>query len=415
MAADILLKEITVKGQKDTSDLTQLSGKTMGPDSMGTLVYPLAIGQDSFYPESIKFTVYQRTSANWKNVKKSFTKAVQTLEDAWYQDAHPSDAGSVAQQKVASKAQKEFLAALKDGSLADKGLRWIGEKAQYLQDETMAGPAFDALTGILKSTMSGLNQRTIEEAKQLGSTYLNMPNEITFAEEAMWEGADLGMVGALGKTGTPQAIPSGVLSNFGSLVGGGTGALVGMLAKSIGPAAGAVLGTLGGTNAQKGIEASFSNIANPYKEMTFSGIGFRQFSFNFVFRARNDTEVAMIQKIIERFRFYSKPTYNTTFGSGILNYPQEFRIEFLTKDQMTSSKTSRDRFIPNPHIPQIKMCVCKNVTTNYASQNTWRALKDGHPVEISLALTFEETELITGEDVIGNTEIGRFKGSGGKF
>ena len=62
--------------------------------------------------------------------------------------------------------------------------------------------------------------------------------------------------------------------------------------------------------------------------MTFSGIGFRQFSFNFVFRARNDTEVAMIRKIIERFRFYSKPTYNDRFGSAILNYPQEFLIEF---------------------------------------------------------------------------------------
>ena len=61
-----------------------------------------------------------------------------------------------------------------------------------------------------------------------------MPNEITFAEEAMWEGADLGMVGALAKN-QGQAIPSGTLSNFGSMVGGGTGALVGMLAKSIGP------------------------------------------------------------------------------------------------------------------------------------------------------------------------------------
>jgi hypothetical protein len=235
------------------------------------------------------------------------------------------------------------------------------------------------------------------------------------------------MVGALAKD-QGAGVAAGTLSNFGSLVGGGTGALIGMLHKSIGPGAGAILGTLGGNNAQRGIEASFGNIANPYKEMTFSGIGFRQFSFNFVFRARNEREIIMIRKIIERFRFYSKPTYNDSFGSGILNYPQEFLIQFLTKTEQLSPEsperldekgkgtgkrfTTLDRFVTNPHIPQMKMCVCKNITTNYASQNTWRALKNGHPVEISMALTFEETELITGEDVIGKTEVGRFKNRG---
>ena len=61
------------------------------------------------------------------------------------------------------------------------------------------------------------------------------------------------------------------------------------------------------------------------------------------------------------------------------------------------------------------MCVCKSVTTNFSTQNTWRSLEGGAPVEISLGLTFEETELITGEDVIGETNIGRFKKSGGRF
>ena len=47
--------------------------------------------------------------------------------------------------------------------------------------------------------------------------------------------------------------------------------------------------------------------------------------------------------------------------------------------------------------------------------HAWRSLADGAPVEVSLALAFEETELVTGEDVIGETKIGRFKDSGGKF
>ena len=58
------------------------------------------------------------------------------------------------------------------------------------------------------------------------------------------------------------------------------------------------------------------------------------------------------------------------------------------------------------------MCVCKGVTTNFTSQNTWRALKTGHPVEISLQLQFEETELVTSEDVQGTAQVGRFTGKG---
>ena len=61
------------------------------------------------------------------------------------------------------------------------------------------------------------------------------------------------------------------------------------------------------------------------------------------------------------------------------------------------------------------MWVCKGGTTNFSTQNTWKSLKDGAPVEISLGLTFEETELVTGEDVIGETKIGRFKNSQGTF
>ena len=74
-----------------------------------------------------------------------------------------------------------------------------------------------------------------------------------------------------------------------------------------------------------------------------------------------------------------------------------------------------DKYETNSYIPQIKMCVCKGVTTNFSTQNTWKSLENGAPVEIQLGLTFEETELVTGEDVIGETRIGRFKDSGGRF
>ena len=176
---------------EEEKDITRLSGKTMGADSKGTLVYPLDIGPDNFYPESIKFTVYQRTSANWENVKIKLADAVTTLENQWNNEINTPDRPSPDGTKIpltkSQKEKQEFLESIKSGKLVDKGLRALGEIADYLKNETMGGAALEGVQDILSEATHGLNQRTIETAEQLGSTYLNMPNEITFAEDINWE------------------------------------------------------------------------------------------------------------------------------------------------------------------------------------------------------------------------------------
>jgi hypothetical protein len=371
------------------------------------LVYPIDMDGQSFYPESIKFTVYKRESATleavekatltaWKNFGTEAEKAMGTIKPA---------GGGKAQMKHIEITQA--ATAIKNSTDSKGAVRLFETVMEYIKDKTYAGEAITAAGKIFTEIFKGLNLKNIREnLETLDYIYLNMPNEISFAEPVAWEGHDLGMVGALGKNS--GGVSAGLLSNFSNIIGGGTGALIGALGGLKYAGGGLLLGMLGGTSMQKGIESSFANVANPYKEMTFSGIGFREFSFNFVFRARSQTEVKVIQNIIQTFRRYSKPTYAND-GSGILNYPEEFYIEFLTK------KENEDKFVTNEYIPQMKMCVCKGVTTNFSSQNTWRSLQGGAPVEISLALVFEETELVTAEDVMGATNIGRFAGSQGRF
>ena len=361
------------------------------------LVYPIDMDGQSFYPESIKFTVYKRESASLEAVKKATLTAWKEFGEG------KTPQGGIESQKKYMEAQDAVVASEKGEGGA---VRLFATVMEYIKDKTYAGEAAVALNKIFTEITMGLNLKTRENLKTLDYIYLNMPNEISFAEPVAWEGTDLGMVGAVGKNSGGAS--AGLLSNFSNIIGGGAGALIGALGGMKYAAGGALLGVLSGTSLQKGIESSFANIANPYKEMTFSGIGFREFSFNFVFRARSQTEVTIIQNIIQTFRRYSKPTYAND-SSGILNYPEEFYIEFLTK------KENEDKFVTNEYIPQMKMCVCKGVTTNFSSQNTWRSLQGGAPVEISLALAFEETELVTAEDVMGATNIGRFANSQGRF
>jgi hypothetical protein len=374
------------------------------------LVYPIDMDGQSFYPESIKFTVYKRESASleasavtvknqWNELKKQFgSEAIKKIVN---------DKDGADENNVASNKQKDAMKALNADDFTGNGLKVIQNFISYIENKTLAGFLGTGIKKVFSSLTEGLNLKNIREnLETLDYIYLNMPNEISFAEPVAWEGHDLGMVGAFGKKSAN--LSTGLLSNFSNIIGGGTGALIGALGGLKYAGGGLLLGMLGGTSMQKGMESSFANIGNPYKEMTFSGIGFREFSFNFVFRARSQTEVKVVQNIIQAFRRYSKPTYAND-SSGILNYPEEFYIEFLTK------KENEDKFVTNEYIPQMKMCVCKGVTTNFSSQNTWRSLQGGAPVEISLALAFEETELVTAEDVMGATNIGRFAGSQGRF
>jgi len=399
-----------------------------------TLIYPLDLKEQSFYPESIKFTVYKRQSSSFKKVMKAFEDAWDdfTLEDRiaktkGIEGLDPLGPSELSGRKYSAKQRKEMQEAGNKIRQMKKDVS-MGERIEKIYDDSLLKEIVRFMKAAAPSLVVGLNQRNIKNMGKkdiLGQVYMNMPNEISFAEPVDWEGTELGLVGALTKQDASM-ITTGAMSHFGNLIGGGSGALAGMLTKKVGAQVGMILGTLGGTSAQRAMESSFGNIHNPYKEMTFSGIGFREFNFNFVFRARNYDEVKMVQNIIELFRFHSKPRF--AHGSNVLDYPDEFRIQFLTTQKMTNkdlitkggnilkkSKATIDRFETNTFIPQIKMCVCKGVNTNFTSQNTWRALKNGHPVEISLQLNFQETELVTGMDVIGAGTIGRFGNTGEKF
>ena len=372
-----------------------------------TLIYPIDSVGDEFYPESIKFTIYKRHGASLEKIQNKLGELANIVGEKW---------------KGTTKANQEKIEALlaeRKTAKEDRGKAIDAEIKTFAGNDNLfkiiMNEGYETFKATLKEGSAGLRQKSYktlikEGTDQLGEIYLNMPNEIVFTDQSNWEGAELGgIVGTLakGKGGFSDSAAAGMFSNFSNIAGGGTGALTSMLLKLPGgAAAGAILGSLGGSGLQKGLESGTGQIANPYKEMTFSGIDFRDFTFNFTFRARNQTEVMAVQNIIETFRYFSKPLY-THGKSGFFSYPEEFHIEFLTKNA--------GKFETNEYIPQIKMCVCKNVTTNFAAQNAWRSLENGAPAEISLGLSFTETELVTGEDVIGTTEIGRFAGTNRRF
>jgi hypothetical protein len=211
-----------------------------------------------------------------------------------------------------------------------------------------------------------------------------------------------------------QSLAGGAVGSAGNLLAASAGGIVGKVLSSIPGVSGmtgGLLGMIGGNVIQSGAEAAFSVKQNPYMEMMFSGVGFRKFQFEFIMRPRDGDEVEEVAEILNKFRTFTKPTYTEgSLGKSFMDYPMEFQIEFLTSGQRTmpnsdDSQATRQggmSFMTNPHVPKLKNCVCDSVSSNFTPQSIWAAHAGGNPVAVTLGLSFQETELVMAEDVMGD-------------
>jgi hypothetical protein len=382
-----------------------------------TLTYPSDLDGSHFFPEAIHFEFFQRIGANLDKVIDAGADAyTTTMEQANQQPPEEIKKTIIEQQLNVGTTGAEM------GFISSSSITEIRKEVeQNMTDEEKESRAATAFRDLgvnkrIKGFMSSLSgmARSVRgqlsmPAKSVGNVYLHMPNNISLNEEAQWGGQSLGAVGML----TKSALKKGDVDSMKTLTGAVAGSAGNMVAAAAGGIAGAILskipgvnamsggilGAIGGETIQRGMESAFSVSHNPYMEMMFSGVGFRSFKFDFVFRARNKSEIATVGNIIKKFRQYSRPSWvGGGLGKSFMNYPQEFNIKFLT---MTNPNTNVEQYVPNKHLPTLKPCVCSSVETNYTPQSIWSAFEDGAPVSITLGLTFQETALVMADD-IGN-------------
>lgn len=119
---------------------------------------------------------------------------------------------------------------------------------------------------------------------------------------------------------------------------------------------------------------------NPKKEMMYSDFDFRNFSFRYTLAPKNSHESAIVNEIIETFRFYALPE----LSAGKLFYilPAEFQIEFMLGAKI------------NPNIPRIATSFLTSITVNYSPNSVWASLPDGSALAVDISLNFIENELI---------------------
>ena len=133
---------------------------------------------------------------------------------------------------------------------------------------------------------------------------------------------------------------------------------------------------------------------NNFLEATFTGVGFRKFSWTWKFAPKNIKEVKTAEQIIRTFKFHMLPELpkDNQFGRYYV-VPSEFDIFYMFRGD------------ENTYLNRITSCVCTGVDVNYTPNQyqTNRPINGRNgapPSEIDFKLDFMETKLITKEDIL---------------
>ena len=130
----------------------------------------------------------------------------------------------------------------------------------------------------------------------------------------------------------------------------------------------------------------FGRADNPFVEVFFNSMNVRTFTYNFNFAPRNEDETMEVQQIIQLFRFHMAPELQER-NSRYLTLPSEFDIHYMYKAADGNS-------YENDYYNRIGTCVLENVATNY-TPNGVKSFGDGAPTQITMSLSFRETEVLT--------------------
>jgi len=262
------------------------------------------------------------------------------------------------------------------GSTPDStGNSWMpGSKPKVIERKSHQGTAAEA-TG-KKRTM-----RTND------AIILYMPPSILANYAAQYKNTELGAdVGAL--AGMASKADMSTVGGVADVIKGGAG----LGAHKIERAGLAAVGAALGGDLLAARDKLSNRAQNNFLEATFTGLDFRKFSFSWKFTPKSPEEMIQVEKIIKTFKFHMLPEIKGGQHGRWFTTPAEFDLFYMFRGD------------ENSWINKIQTCVLLNMEVNYAPNGyqTFRPIEGRNgapPTEIDMKLDFQETKLITKEDV----------------
>ena len=162
-------------------------------------------------------------------------------------------------------------------------------------------------------------------------------------------------------------------------------------------AASVVSAVTGAEGVQATFDKAFGRTLNPYIEVTFGSMGMRTFDYTFKFSPKSEYETQEAKAIIQLFRFHMAPELiaGQETHNRYLTLPSTFDIHYMYQSGVGDDAMSKE----NDFYNKIATCVLTSVNVDYTPNNEIQSFADGAPVQISLALSFKETEMMTKDKI----------------
>jgi len=122
-------------------------------------------------------------------------------------------------------------------------------------------------------------------------------------------------------------------------------------------------------------------VLNKNLELLFKGPRLRQFSFNFTFTPRSDTEAIIVKNIIRFFKTSMAPQIAPE--RLFLYTPDIFQLKYI-------HNSGGD----HPFMNRFKPCALTDFSANYTPGNSYMTYKDGSMTQYQVTMTFSELEPI---------------------
>ena len=271
------------------------------------------------------------------------------------------------------------------GEVAYQKNRKIKEGRQVDSDTILQGGEIDKDKKGVSSLFN--DTRRIQE-----SVAIYLPPNVADNTTAGYNDMRTGLAGFLAARGVDAATSDDDAEKIArEFVGAAKGMLSSAAMRAVSEVAEIALGAEG--TAQLANKA-FGVADNPYMEVLFDAMSLRTFTYNFKFAPKSEEETAEVQNIIRVFRFHMTPELRGG-QSRFLGLPSQFDIHYMYQPMGDGQSSNAD---VNPYYNKIATCVLSNCTVNYTPDGV-KSFDDGAPTQITMSLTFKETEMLTKEKV----------------
>lgn len=233
------------------------------------------------------------------------------------------------------------------GHKAENNFPYMSFDIVKFRDRNFIVDSAPSSSGVIDTYQGG--DKSIKKTIHIDTIYLPLPDNLQNSYNPSWEMTDMRAINTI-----RDVLKTDVLSGFKMLGAEMTALAAGDMMKKL----------------------TFQT-PNPKKQAIFNGIEPRQFSWQWSLIPYSKQESEVIDNIARTFTKHSLPDLGKS-TDAFYDFPAEFGITFRNVKGF----------------PILSYCVCQNVSIGYSQSNT-QIMEDGRPSQITLSMSFLETDIRT--------------------